>query len=548
MADQGKEMEKIEGLIKSMELRLSALESALVKTGQGNLHNSGEQIQIPDTVLTVVSTEEESTGLESQIGRFGLAWTGNIVLLVGITFLMQYLTIQDHLILSSVLGFISVGAIYFLAVYIKKTNDHLAFMFKMNSQILLFYVILRLHFFSAAPVLPDKTIAVILLLLNIALQVFLAVRNRSQASAALSVIFAIATAFVSQNTNVMLSLVVLTAIGSAYYYFRYGWSLLLVSTVILTYTSFFLWMTGNPLTGNPMQLMRDQPAGSVYLFCIGACFSAVLLLRTKDGSSDDFFSGLTFLNGFLFTLLLALVVLVYFSKNYVGLFSAITVCCLLYSIALFLRSDWKFASAFYALYGFMAMSIALYGLVGFPKVYLLLSVQSLVVVSMALWFRNRLIVVMNCMLFTGILFIYLTSSKFSDGINFSFALVALISARIINWKRSRLQIKTDLIRNIYMLAGFFMVLFALIQAVPQQFVTLSWTIAAVLYFFLGYILKNKKYRYMALGTMISSTFYLFIIDLARIEIIYRVLALLFLAAISIGISIYYTNRIRKQDN
>jgi len=53
---------------------------------------------------------------------------------------------------------------------------------------------------------------------------------------------------------------------------------------------------------------------------------------------------------------------------------------------------------------------------------------------------------------------------------------------------------------------------------------------------------------MALGTMICAAFYLFIVDLARIEIVYRVLALLFLAAISIGISIYYTNRIKKSDS
>ena len=70
---------------------------------------------------------------------------------------------------------------------------------------------------------------------------------------------------------------------------------------------------------------------------------------------------------------------------------------------------------------------------------------------------------------------------------------------------------------------------------------------ALLYFLLSFILKNVKYRYMALGTMICAGFYLFIVDLARIEIVYRVLALLFLAAISIGISIYYTNRVKKPD-
>jgi hypothetical protein len=139
------------------------------------------------------------------------------------------------------------------------------------------------------------------------------------------------------------------------------------------------------------------------------------------------------------------------------------------------------------------------------------------------------------------------SSKSIDGVNFSFALISLISARIINWKRSRLQIKTDLLRNLYLIEGFIMIPYSLFHAVPRQFITLSWTMAALLYFVLSFILKNVKYRYMAIGTMICAALYLFIVDLARIELIYRVLALLFLAAISIGISIYYTNRIKKPD-
>jgi len=93
-----------------------------------------------------------------------------------------------------------------------------------------------------------------------------------------------------------------------------------------------------------------------------------------------------------------------------------------------------------------------------------------------------------------------------------------------------------------------MVLYALVHAVPKQFVTFSWTMAALLYFLISILLKNIKYRYMALGTMISAAIYLFIVDLARIEIIFRVLALLFLAAISIGISMYYSNRTKMKEN
>jgi hypothetical protein len=269
------------------------------------------------------------------------------------------------------------------------------------------------------------------------------------------------------------------------------------------------------------------------------------LLKRDDGSSDDFITSLLVINGVLFTMFLIIVTVRFFSNGYVALFTLISASCLAYSIILKSASGRKFDSAFFALYGFMAMSIALYGLVGLPQLYLLLSVQSLVVVSMALWFRNRLIIIMNSILFATILFVYMVFSEKINGANFAFALVSLVSARIINWKKERLSIKTDLIRNLYLIEGFIMVLFALFNAVPRQFVTLSWTIAALFYFLLSFILRNVKYRYMALGTVISSAFYLFIVDLARIELVYRVLALLTLAVASIGISIYYTNQRKK---
>jgi hypothetical protein len=548
VADQESEPEKIGRHLQSIELRLSRVEEMLRIERKENLYRSEVQVRQvePSNVSDTISDEDK--GLESKIGRFGLAWLGNIVLLFGIAFLTQYLMNVGYRFVSVLPGYTAAASIYFLAGYLKKNNVHLAFMFKMNAQILLFYATLRLHFFSTSPVLSNKTISVILLLLLVALQVYLSVRDRTQAFGALSVVFALITAIVGDATHFMLPLVTLTAAGTIYYYYKFDWEPLLIVTVVLTYISYFLWLFGNPFMDHHMQLVTELHFGVVYLFGLGALFSSMLLFRKSDNSSDDFLIGVTFINGILFTLLLVIVVLRFYSTSYVILFAIITMCCLIYSTILKSTSDWNFASAFYALYGFMAMSISLYGLFGLPRVYLLLSLQSLVVVSMALWFRNRLIVIMNSLLFLSILLGYLLSAKPIDSVNFSFALVALISARIINWKRSRLQIETDLMRNLYLIEGFIMMLYALYHGVPGKFVTLSWTLAALLYFLLSFILKNVKYRYMALGTMICTAFYLFIVDLARIEIIFRVLALLFLAAISIGISMYYTNRIKRPDN
>lgn len=91
-----------------------------------------------------------------------------------------------------------------------------------------------------------------------------------------------------------------------------------------------------------------------------------------------------------------------------------------------------------------------------------------------------------------------------------------------------------------------MVLYTLYHMVPGQFITLSWVLAAVAYFLLSLLLKIVKYRYMALGTMVAAALFLFMVDLARIELAYRVIALLSLAVISLALSFYYTKKMKKR--
>ena len=125
-----------------------------------------------------------------------------------------------------------------------------------------------------------------------------------------------------------------------------------------------------------------------------------------------------------------------------------------------------------------------------------------------------------------------------------FAFVALASARILNWKKERLILKTDVLRNLYLVIAFFAVLYGLYHAVPGQYISLSWTMAAVAYFLMSILIHNVKYRWMAILTIIASVIYLFLVDLASLDIRYRVAALLFLAIISLGVSIFYTKRIK----
>ena len=80
-------MEKIDRRLQSIELRLSQLESFLNEPDIAKSKRSEEFVQQSVQSLDITSVDEEDKGLEAKIGRFGLAWLGNIVLLFGIAFL-----------------------------------------------------------------------------------------------------------------------------------------------------------------------------------------------------------------------------------------------------------------------------------------------------------------------------------------------------------------------------------------------------------------------------------------------------------------------------
>ena len=110
----------------------------------------------------------------------------------------------------------------------------------------------------------------------------------------------------------------------------------------------------------------------------------------------------------------------------------------------------------------------------------------------------------------------------------------------------RLELKTEMFRTIYLVCLFFTFAFALYRAVPSQYVTPAWTGAAILYFLLSLVLKNRKYRWMAIIMLLVTAVYLFTVDLAHMETGYRVIAFLFLALVLFGSSLYFTRFLRKQ--
>lgn len=528
--------------LNALELRLSHLE-AYSGVKQLAVEESKEQELMKD-----FKKISDGNLLETKIGESGLAWLGNIVLFFGIAFLVQYVQNYGYQIASFVFGLIAVTGIFVIAYFLKKMYPTMASIFNMNAYLLLFYILLKLHFFTPSPLIASKSIGLILLVIATTIALIMSVKNKSVTFTGVTMLLFSIVAIVSNSTHFILPVSVFIATISVILMFRYGWTRLMYLTIILSYLINLIWFLNNPFMGNQLQALLVHNFGFIYLFMLGAIYSVIAIIKKSDSISQNRIIGLLVLNGLGFSLLLILYILSFFKADYVLLIGSVSVFCLLYAVILQLKSDWKIVAALYALYGFVTLSVAVHGIYDFPRAYFLLAIQSILVVSMAIWFRSKFIVVMNTLLFLTLLVFYLNSSPVINGVNISFSLAALITARILNWRKDRLTIKTDLLRNVYLLTGFTMVLITLYHLLPVRYITLSWTVVAVVYFGLSFILKNVKYRYMALASMIAAAFYFFIVDLAKIELVFRIVALLFLALISIGLSVFYARKSKRKES
>ncbi len=534
-------MAEILDRLNSVENRLAEVEKSL-KAEVPNLKNINSfpaSQENPDDELKINFKINLN---ESKVGEYGLAWLGNFVLLFGITFLTEYISKRGYAAVSSLVGFAAVAGIFFLSYRIRQSLKHMAFMFEIIGYLLIYYFTLRLHFFSGNPLIGNETVGIVLLTIVSALQFYMAIRKKSEFFSVIAMVFTIFTALVSNSTHIMLTLCTAAAATSMFLFFKYDLSKQVRFSVVFIYLALVIWIFNNPMMTHQFGLLKAHNYGHIYLFAIAFIFSLTALYKSKDKVNPEFVISVIIMNGIGFSFLLFLNVITFFPKDYVWLFTVIFVFAFAYSVFMKMFTEWKNIRALYALYSFSALSIAVYGVLGFPASFMLLAFESLLVVSMALWFRSKFIVFMNLLMFIGLLITYKAVGESLNTVNFSFAIVSLVTARILHWQSKRLEIKTDFLRDIYMIIGFIMMLYALHKIVPDGFVTISWTALALLYFGMSILLQNIKYRWMSISTFAASAFYLFIFDLQKIDLIYRVLAFMVLAVISIGISIYYTRR------
>lgn len=529
----------------SIEERIAILESNGLNVKQ--LQDSGEEDTEDDDSGYTDLKLSISAPFESNIGEYGLAWLGNIVLFFAIVFLWQYFNDAGKPFISLIVGGLSVAGVFVMSHYFRRSFTYLSFMFNLFGYIILYYIILRLHFYNDKPLLPNWPLAVILLLTVVGVQFYFAVKKQSQLMAGLSFLLALFSAFVCNQMFVFFLISIAATALVMYSFWRYNWWKSMVFALCFGSLLNLYWLLANPvsLIKTPGDLTYHY--AFIYFSIITAIYSVITFRKSNEAFPDNLILSTLLLAGTTYSLLLLSLVFIHFSTAYVPFFIAISIYCVAYSVILKLYSPWKYSPALYALFGFVAISVSVFGIYHFPDAFLLLICQSFLVLALALWYRSYIITLMNTFLLVTLAILYYNLSGTLQSVNFAIPVVAFLSARIINWQKERLHIKSDFIRNIYLFTLFFSFLYATYFGLPGQYITVSWLLIAGIYFGLSIYVKSIKYRWMAMGNLLVAAFYLFIVDLAKIDLIYRILIFLAFAITTIVISTYYVRKLKEKD-
>lgn len=528
--------------LKRIDLRLTAVENALHLEPLNEPEVvTNKQTAIPKFVEDISENSEEEQ-LENRIGQFWFAKTGIIVLAIGIGFLLTFP--YEHLpsFLPSLFGYILAFAIGAFSIYLRKNYEFIAGYFLGGSLVLLYFTTLRLYFFSPQQTVSDTALEVGLLSLVVLLCFFISLKRESIYITGVTFALGFTTALVSDDPTAILIFETALVAASLVISYKKKWINLVIYTALLTYLTHLLWFLNNPVVGKPLAFSSLPEINLLFLLLFVILFSLGVFLKevVTPESMEEIISsvGNTALG---YGLFLLITVTQPTPLNPLFHFVAFLVFIVL-STFFWTKRHSKYSNFFYVMTAYLALSIAIVTQFKIPDYFIWLCWQSIVVVSTAVWFRSKFIIVANFGIYLAIFFAFLAFGGKVDLVSISFGLVALISARILNWKKERLELKTEQMRNAYLLTALFVIPYALYNTVPSGFVSLSWIAVSILYYLFSLLLKIEKYRWMSLATLLLTVVYVFIIGITSSDWMYKIVSFIVLGIVLLTLSIIYSKK------
>lgn len=522
--------------IQNLEQRISRIESQLYINNQVE----DEKLETPRVLL--YGQSGNSDDLENEIGQFWLAKIGIIVLVVGLMFVLTFPFKSIPPFLPGILGFVFVSILFTVSGYLKKSYELLSQYLFGSSLLLSYFSVLRLHYFSSEATIESAALLSLFLFIVSFSVLFLSIRRESIYLSTLGILLSAVTSLISNHSIIVYLVLTILSVIIAFLKIKNDWSGLFNSGIAIILLTHFWFSIGNYLFAEGENGFFASIFNPLFILLYVLIFSAGNLLSKKQFNEDS----KTIFNVALTSLLPAILLLGLSISKYKDSLVVIsfisTAVYLVLGIIYWIKYESKYSTFIYAMTGYAAFSAAIVGYFPNPDLFVWLSWQSFIVVSTAIWFRSKFIIVANFVIYLLIYFAYLILAGSLGIISLSFGFVALLSARVLNWQKDRLQLKTEMMRIAYLVSAFFIFPYALYHIIPQNYVSLSWMVVALFYFVLGIVLKNIKYRWMSLATLLLTVLYVLTIGSTNFDPSFRILSFVLLGVALIITSIFYTKR------
>lgn len=532
--------EVLTATLKRMERRLARLEERL-SLGPLDEDVDGAPAAWRSEVETAAVASPAERDLEFEVGQNWMASVGILVLTCGVGFALLLPLGGLPPWLPSLLGGVVALALAGLGFRWHRTFELVAGYFRGAGMALFYFSVLRLFFFGEQHVLSTEDIAGRLLLLavvgaNVAGAVY-------RKSAWLTVI-ALCTGFVTAVAigspwMVFIGIALLLAFG-AWAVVTQEWPWLQLFLIPAGFLSHLLWLVNRPWQGRSLEIMAKPAAGLAFIL-LYVTINAMASLRRHDRAEEDPAAIIAVLlncgAGYaLFVLATMGAAPVLFGPAH---FVA-TAVFLGLAIAFWRSESSQISTFFYAMTGYLALSVALAKVIAVPNLFIWLSGQSLIVVATALYFRSKLIVVGNFFIFLGIVAAYVAVATNESGISIGFGVVALLTARILRWQQERLSLRTEFMRNAYLASAFLVFPYSLYHLVERKFVSVSWVGIAVAYYLMNLVVRSPKYRWMGHLTLLLTAFYMIVVGIFQLAPAYRIASFLVLGTVLLVVSLIFT--------
>ncbi len=518
-------------------LRLPPLETAPVPARPPAAIVQPPAADLLAPVMTV-DTEEE---LEFVVGQKWFAGVGVLVLTCGVGFALSLPFASLPAIAPPIAGFFLATSLLLVAWIWRGNFEQVSGHLRGAGMALLFFSTLRLFYFGTTPVLAvDSSAGRAVLATVVAVNLVLALRRKSPWLLGLAVLTGLISAIaVGAPFGVFLTVAALAGLA-AFAAVRHNWPGLLLGVIPAVYLTHLLWAINQPWSGRPFQIQTEPAAGLFFLLAYAAILAAGSL-RRRDRTAEDpgtilavlFNCGASYVLFMLQSLRIA-------PAEFASAHLAAALVYLGLAVAFWRSEASRISTFFYAMTGYLALSAAIVKVFPSPEVFIWLSGQSLVVVATALWFRSRLIVVANFFIYVSIVLAYMAVAKEESGISLGFGVVALLSARVLNWKKERLELKTELMRNAYLASAFVVFPYALYHLVPGAYVGVAWIGVALAYYLMNLIVRNPKYRWMGHLTLLLTVLYVIVAGITQLAPTYRIVSFLALGSVLLAVSLIFT--------